>query len=74
MAIGIEAGIWVLFLIDSIIYNFIVHTPTKWHKRTSHWMHKKFPLNKLVGVMYLGLVLWVGFALYRLGLLGFLGF
>ena len=69
--VAVEGIVWFLFLIDSITYNILVHTPKKWHKRTSHWAHKHFPLHPLIGVGYLLLVLWVGFALYRLNLLWF---
>ena len=67
---AIEGIIWFLFLVDCLIYQFLIYTPKRWHKRTSHWAHKYFPLNKGIGMLYLFLVLWLGFALYRMNLLG----
>ncbi len=65
----IEGIIWYLFLLDSVTYNLLCWTHGKWHDKLTHWVSKYFPMNKLVGVLYLGLVLWVGAALLRLGAL-----
>lgn len=45
----------------------MILTKDKWHNRLTHWIASWFPLNWAVGILYLGLVLWVGSALFRLG-------
>ena len=65
MAFFIEAILWWLILIDSLIYNIFCYMP----KKKTHWLSKIFPVNKWFGTWYVILVLWVGFALYRLDIL-----
>ena len=72
MAINIEAIIWYLFLIDSVGANiFVWGSPkfTKWYKRKYKKLLKYLPLTKAWCFVYLILVLWVGNALCRLGVL-----
>ncbi|MBS3123814.1 hypothetical protein J4437_04235 [Candidatus Woesearchaeota archaeon] len=75
MVIYIEGLIWYLFLLDVIIYNFMswkgscngsCKSVTK-----SHWLSVHWPLNRFFGLFYFILVLWLGYALYRMQLLGF---
>ncbi|HDZ60321.1 MAG TPA: hypothetical protein ENH46_01305 [Candidatus Pacearchaeota archaeon] len=70
MVINIEAVIWYLFLIDSIGANIMAWCCAKWYKKKyKGWMYKHFPAAKGWILSYLILVLWVGYALYRLGVL-----
>jgi len=64
-----EGIIWYLILIDCIIYNCLSWLKGK--KKATHWVSEHLPLNKFMGIVYLLLVLWLGFALYRMKLLGF---
>lgn len=71
MVLGIEGIIWYLFLLDSagaVIASFCC---AKWFKKKykGYWFWKHLPLTKGWALMYLGLVLWVGFTLYRMGIL-----
>ena len=66
-----EGIVWYLFLADCIVYNVMCWSKGKWHKKLTHWLSGYFPLNKYFGVFYLILVLWLGYALYRMTLLGF---
>ncbi len=71
MMIAFEGIIWYLFLLDCLTYNVMIWTKEKWHDRLTHWTSKYFPLNGFFGAYYLVIILWLGFALYRLNLLGF---
>jgi len=71
MATYVEGVVWYLILIDCIVYNIFSWTYGKKHTRTTHWVSEHFPLSKFMGLMYLFLVVWTGFALYRMQLLGF---
>jgi len=72
MAINIEAIIWHLFVLDSIGANIAVWffpSFTKWYKKKMPSLYKHLPLTKAWALVYLVLVLWVGYVLYRLGVL-----
>ncbi len=70
MAIGIEGIIWYLFLIDSIGAVITSFCCAKWYKKNMHkGIVKHFPATKGWCLVYLILVLWVGSALLRLGIL-----
>ena len=73
MAINIEAIIYYLFLIDSIganIATWCCHKQvTKWSKNNFKGIFKHLPITKGWSLVYLILVLWIGYALYRLGIL-----
>jgi hypothetical protein len=73
MVFNIEAIIYYLFLIDSIGANITTWFFAKWYKKTfkKSWFFKRFPMGKGWALLYLGLVLWVGHSLYRLGILQF---
>ena len=65
----IEAIIWWLFLLDSIgAVLFALFFP-KAAKKTLKGFWKHLPLTKGWAIIYLVLVLWIGFALIRLGIL-----
>jgi len=70
MATYMEGILWYLVLLDCIIYNVMAWTYKK-HKKQYHWISKWFPLNRFMGFYYLVLVLWTGFTLYRMKILGF---
>jgi len=65
-----EGILWYLFLLDCLIYNFISWTQNQ-HTSTTHWLSSFFPLNRFFGLIYFMLIIWLGFALYRMTLLGF---
>ena len=70
MATYIEGILFYLFLLDCIIYNIMSWTQNK-HNKLNHWASEHFPLNRFMGLIYLILIVWVGFTLYRMKLLGF---
>jgi len=71
MATYIEGIIWYLFLVDCIVYNILVWTKGKLHNKISHWISQHFPLSRIFAIYYLIIILWLGYALYRMNLLGF---
>ncbi len=66
-----EGIIWYLWLLDALGYNFLVWISPSWYKQQTHWASAYIPLNKVLGTLYLFLMLWLGFTLYRMQLLGF---
>jgi len=68
MAFYTEGLLWYLVLIDSIAYNY-----NSWKRKDEghHWVSPWFPLNRFMGFVYLILVLWTGFTLYRMQLIIF---
>jgi len=69
----IEAIIYYAFLIDSLGANIAAWFFPNWFKKASKgslkvWL-KHLPLTKGWALIYLILVLWVGWALYRLSVL-----
>jgi len=70
MVLNIEAIIYYLILIDSIGANIIVWFFAKWYKKNMNkGIVKHFPAAKGWALWYLVLVLWIGYLLYRLGVL-----
>jgi len=65
--INIEAIIWYLMLIDAIGANLTALFWKKWWNKKS-WA-KYIPMNGWWTLLYILLILWVGVALYRLGIL-----
>ena len=66
----IEAIIWYIFLLDSIVANIMVWFNPKFFKKGFYKpFFKLFPVTKGWCALYLGLVLWVGYALLRLNVL-----
>jgi len=66
-----EGLLWYLVLLDSLVYLALSLTKEKWHHKQSHWLSDHFPLHAFIAFIYLILVLWLGFALYRLQLIVF---
>ena len=67
MEFTIEEILWYLVFIDSILVNLIVWLFPNWYEKKFKNMSKYFPANKGWGLLYLVLVLWIGYALLRLG-------
>ena len=64
---NLEAIIWYLFLIDAVGANLIAFFGQKWWNK-SKWS-KIIPMSRLWTLLYLALVIWVGFGLNRVGCL-----
>ena len=71
MPIYAEGILWYLVLLDCIGYNILCWTKDKWHNKLTHWISEHFPLNKFMGLWYLIIVLWLGFALLRMEIILF---
>lgn len=69
MPINIEAISYYLFLIDSIFANLIIWFLPNWYKKNFKKYHKFLPLTKLWSGVYFVIILWLGYALIRLGVL-----
>lgn len=67
--VNLEAIIWWLFLLDSAGANIAAWLFAGWYKKKYKKLSKHLPITKLWCLIYLVLVLWVGCALYRLGIL-----
>lgn len=65
----IEAIIWWGFLLDSIGANMVAWFFPKWYKKEFKGIWKHLPVTKGWCAIYLLLVLWTGYGLYRLGIL-----
>jgi len=67
MPLYVEGILWYLLLIDCLVYNYL-----SWRqKKGAHWISDHWPLNQFLGLVYLILVLWLGFALYRMSIILF---
>ncbi len=71
MPLYLEGVLWYLVLLDALIYNAFAWTQGKKHNKVTHWVSDYFVLNKFLGCVYLVLVLWLGFALWRMQILLF---
>ena len=72
MVFNFEAIVWYMVLFESLLVNiFAWFTPgfTKWFKEKMPRVSKFIPLTKGWALAYLGFVIWIGSALYRLGIL-----
>ena len=67
--INIEIIFWYIFLIDSIIYNGIAWFGKNWYETVLPDISNILPINRIYGVMYIGLITWIGSTLIRLGIL-----
>ena len=67
MGFTIEEILWYLVFIDSILINLIVWLFPNWYEKKFKNMSKYFPASKGWSLWYLVLVLWIGYALLRLG-------
>jgi len=64
----VEKLIFYLFCLDCLIYIIMTLTAYK-HNRKTHHFWKGFPLHWSMALLYLILLIWLGFALYRLDVL-----
>ncbi|MBR9683775.1 hypothetical protein GOV03_04520 [Candidatus Woesearchaeota archaeon] len=63
-----EEIIWYLLVLDCLIYASLTITAS-WHSKTAHHFWKGVPLHWGMAIWYAVLVAWVGYALFRLGVL-----
>ena len=59
----IELMIWYFLLVDSLFCNLMVWFFPNWYSKKFKRLAKLFPPSKCWAVLYLALVLWVGFKL-----------
>jgi|TARA_B100001971_G_C18265688_1_gene592067 hypothetical protein len=69
MVFNIEALVFYAFLVDSFFANVVIWFAPGWYKKGIGKFHKHFPASKEWCAVYFVLVLWVGYGLYRLGVL-----
>mgnify|MGYP001353713551 CR=1 FL=1 len=67
MQFTIEGILWYLVFIDSVFTNLIIWVFPKWYEKKFKNLSKSFPAGKGWSLWYLILVLWIGYALLRLG-------
>ncbi|MFH1425745.1 MAG: hypothetical protein ABIG28_03415 [archaeon] len=67
--IATEAIVYYLVLLDSIFAVLLAFCFHGWYKRHYKGFYRHFPATKGWVIWYLILVLWIGWALSRLGLL-----
>jgi len=67
--VSFEQVIWYLFLIDSVGANIAAWFFSGWAKKNFKGVLKHLPLTRGWAFIYLILVIWVGCALWRLGVL-----
>lgn len=68
MAMGVEAIIYYLVLLDAIGANVVaLFFPRAFKSKKGIWKH--FPITKGWTIWYLILVIWVGYGLNRLGII-----
>ncbi|HLC70732.1 MAG TPA: hypothetical protein VJI32_01930 [Candidatus Nanoarchaeia archaeon] len=65
----IESILWYVLFFDAVVYNIMAWT--SFHTQQTHWATDYVPLHRVVGFLYAVIMVWLGFALYRLELLGF---
>ena len=71
MTLYAEGILWYIIALDCLIYNILCWTAGKWYNRTTHWVSPYVPINKVLGVIYLLMVVWVGHALLRMNIILF---
>ncbi len=71
MPLYAEGILWYMVVLDCLVYNLMAWTVGKWHNRTTHWISPYVPMNKVLGIIYFLLVVWVGDALLRLNIILF---
>lgn len=69
--VSIESIIFYLILLDSILVNVVAWFFSKWYKKNAGVWGKHFPATKGWALLYLILTLWIGYLLYRLGVITF---
>jgi len=66
---NIEAIVYYGFLLDSVGANILSWCYPGWNKKHNKGIWKHLPVTKGWTLIYLVLVLWIGWALYRLNVL-----
>ena len=72
MQFTIETILYYAFLLDSIMANIIIWLLPNFYKNFKKKFprfSKHLPITKLWALLYLILVIWIGYALYRLGII-----
>ena len=69
MEFNLEAIIWYLMLLDAIGAVLVTLFFADWYREKFETLHKHFPLTRAWCLVYLGLVCWAGWLLYRLRVL-----
>jgi len=64
----IEKILYILVALDVITYNLLTFSK-RWHSKKSHHFFRGIALDPVLALYLLFLVIWVGYALYRLGVL-----
>ncbi len=65
----IEAILYYLLIFDCLTYVVMTFTRGKLHDRVMHWpLMDMVPFKKIIAFGYVFLVVWLGFSLYRLGI------
>ncbi len=64
----IEKILWCLVALDSIGYAVLTFT-ARHHSKKAHHFWKGIPLHWTMALYYIVLVAWIGYALFRLGVL-----
>lgn len=67
--VSVEAVVWYLFVLDSFGANVVAWFFSGWAKKNFKGFWKHLPVTRGWAAIYLVLVLWVGCALFRLGVL-----
>ena len=62
-----EVIVWWLVCADAVGYNLVAWFARNWYEQKFGRCGRLFPATKLFGVLYLGLVSWLGVALWRSG-------
>ena len=66
MDLSLEKLLWFLVFIDSISTNIIVWFFPQWYEKKFNKMSKYLPATKGWSTWYLILVIWIGYALFRI--------
>jgi len=72
MEFTLEEILWYLVFIDSVFTNLIIWFFPKWYEKKFKNLSIYFPAGKGWSLWYLILVLWIGYALLRLGYISIL--
>jgi hypothetical protein len=67
MTIYTEGILFYLFLVDSLVYFVYAFFLDK----KEHWLSSYFKVNKFYSIFYLFIMVWLGFALYRMQIITF---
>ena len=63
----VEIGAWWLIVLDATLYNVLAWGGKEWYEGKFGRLARIFPATKAFGLLYGGLVAWLGWALVRAG-------